>query len=220
MLETTPRVADIVESGEKQARLVIGTHAGFRVMDLTSNLVEVVPWSPDLGKPVQVLDVGQQSGLMVLCYESNSISIDGSTNCTNVDCGVMCMTDRPSVEMKRFMWRQTPLTFVAKMINKYAPFSAEAMPARNVLLVAGSATMVDIWSLDQARIVHIFETRKDRIKSLDLLCVRDETRLLLLAGEEKDGQPCSSVICIYQDDDRAAATNSMKASASHGSIGQ
>jgi hypothetical protein len=113
------------------------------------------------------------------------------------------------MEVKRFMWRQTPLTFVTKMITAHAASNTNPeVLAKNTLLVAGSATMVDIWSLDAAKIIHVFETKKDRIKSLDLLCVRNNTRLLLLAGEEKDGQPCSSIICIFQDENGSGVHNS------------
>lgn len=67
----------------------------------------------------------------------------------------------------------------------------------NVLIVAGSLSNVDIWSLDSGRIVHIFETKKDRIKNISLLLVKNSCKLYLLANEEKDGQRLSSVIVVY-----------------------
>jgi hypothetical protein len=69
-LDVTPIVADVVESNEKQARLVVGTERGYCVMDLTSPAVDPVPFTEEMGRPVKVLDVGQRSGLIVLCYES------------------------------------------------------------------------------------------------------------------------------------------------------
>ena len=67
------------------------------------------------------------------------------------------------------------------------------------LLVAGSNQTVDIWSVDSGKVVHIFETKKDRIKSLNFLFVYAGYQLHLLADEEKGGQRCSSIICIQQE---------------------
>lgn len=147
-----------------------------------------------------------------------------------LDCGILTHVDSPGDELRKFTWRQSPLTFATKLqppvdavtpatdkksaagsavgsnssISGQSSTTAAATSAHSpwlhsTLLVAGSATTVDIWSLDTGKIVHIFETKKDRIKSLEFLFVRNRHRLYLLADEEKDGVQCSSIISVYQD---------------------
>lgn len=58
-------------------------------------------------------------------------------------------------------------------------------------IVSGSQSIVDVINIDTGKIVHVFETKKDRIKSLSLLVCRG-SRLFLLAEEDKN----SSVISI------------------------
>ena len=68
-------------------------------------------------------------------------------------------------------WRN-PLTFACKIGPDY--------------LVAGSNSVVDVIDSHTGRIVHVFETKKDKIRSLRLLVARDY-QIYLLAEEERDG---------------------------------
>ncbi|RKP21189.1 hypothetical protein ROZALSC1DRAFT_11709 [Rozella allomycis CSF55] len=80
-----------------------------------------------------------------------------------------------------FTWRQS-LLFAAKLSHN--------------LIVAGSHQVVDVWSAETGKIVHIFETKKNRIRSLKLLSCKGD-RLFMLADEDRDGMKSVSVICIY-----------------------
>lgn len=85
-----------------------------------------------------------------------------------------------SKEVKTLMWRN-PLTFSTVLAQQF--------------LVAGSPPVVDVINVETGKIVHVFETKKDRIKSINLLVCRHKT-LLLIADEEKDGVKSSSIIRI------------------------
>lgn len=67
-----------------------------------------------------------------------------------------------------------------------------------MLLVAGSTSVVDVIQIDTGKIVHVFETKKDKIKALNLMACR-EGKLFLLADEERDNKSCWSVIAISTD---------------------
>nr|KAJ3422933.1 Mitogen-activated protein kinase kinase kinase kinase 3 [Polyrhizophydium stewartii] len=62
-------------------------------------------------------------------------------------------------------------------------------------LVAGSTLVVDVINSLTGRIVHAFETKRDKIRSLSLLVARN-TKLFLLAEEEKDGSRTAAIILI------------------------
>jgi len=203
-------VLDVVESPKYDARLFIGDERrGFRVAEMTSGAIEDLPYQAEYGKPIKIVDTANGTGLIILCYEN---------------CGIVAHADTPADEIKRFNWRQTPMTFATKLqpplsvVNSMGSAEVSASNSsfhstnstavsnkslaggtNSTLLVAGSATTVDIWSLDSGRIVHIFETKKDRIKSLEFLFVRNRYRLFMLADEDKDGARCSSIISVYQD---------------------
>jgi WD40 repeat protein len=68
--------------------------------------------------------------------------------------------------------------------------------APSTLFSIGSSTTIDVWSLELGKIVHIFETKKDRIKRLDFLLVKKGNHLVVVADEDKEGACTSSVIHI------------------------
>jgi hypothetical protein len=55
--------------------------------------------------------------------------------------------------------------------------------------------VVDVIDAYSGRIVHVFETKKDKIKSLRLLVSRDNL-LYLLAEEERDGVRTAAIIAV------------------------
>lgn len=62
-------------------------------------------------------------------------------------------------------------------------------------LVAGSVSVVDIINSTTGKIVHVFETKKDKIRSLSLLVARGPL-LYLLAEEERQGARTAAIILI------------------------
>jgi hypothetical protein len=61
--------------------------------------------------------------------------------------------------------------------------------------VAGSTSVVDVINANTGKIVHVFETKRDKIKKLDILACRGN-RLYVTALEEKEGAPSSFIIMI------------------------
>jgi hypothetical protein len=62
-------------------------------------------------------------------------------------------------------------------------------------LFAGSTSVVDVIDSRTGRIVHVFETKKDKIRELKLLVARGN-QVYLLAEEEKDGMRASAIISV------------------------
>ena len=62
-------------------------------------------------------------------------------------------------------------------------------------LVAGSSSVVDVISSITGKIVHVFETKKDKIRSLGLLLARG-SQLYLLAEEEREGLKTAAIILV------------------------
>lgn len=77
-------------------------------------------------------------------------------------------------------WRH-PLTFTAKIGRDY--------------LVAGSTSVVDVIDTATGKIVHVFETKKDKIRQLRLLVARG-SQIYLLAEEERDGIKTVAIILV------------------------
>lgn len=180
---------DVIQAGEVDVRVVVALeNVGFRVYALNSPLVQDIPHTWELGVAIKCVELGDT---IVLCYTSNFM-LHGwiSFVVRGVDCGVHLMNGDLTCELQRYSWRSQPLLFASKLL----------LPQSNgaPLLVVGSASTVDIWSIDAAKIVHIFETKKDRIKSLQYLFTR-LGKIFLMASEEKDGAKCSSVIYISED---------------------
>jgi hypothetical protein len=183
--------------------LVIGLASGtVRMADVTTGQVTDLTFpasetDEQLGSLVRALDIGDGvNWLMLLCFERG---------------GVLVAVDRPMDVVKRYRWRQ-PITY-ATALNMQRPSSSSsstsptstdtnaALPAavqsllQRVLIVAGHQSTVDIWHPLDNRLVHVFETRSDRIKSLHFLQAQQD-RFYLAADEEKDGMKCASVICV------------------------
>jgi hypothetical protein len=62
-------------------------------------------------------------------------------------------------------------------------------------LVAGSTSVVDVINTITGKIVHVFETKKDKIRSLSLLVAQGK-QLYLLAEEERDGAKTAAIILV------------------------
>eukprot|EP00158_Paraphelidium_tribonemae_P006903 Partr_v1_DN28027_c0_g2_i3_m57238 putative mitogen-activated protein kinase kinase kinase kinase len=192
-MDSKPLSIDIAE-GSKGTKMFVGHPKGaFRAIDIVTGATEEIPAQENSGKPVKVIEIG--NGFVVLCYENY---------------GVQVSIDNLTEEVRRFTWRMGPLTFATKLYvhasnsadnvtMSQTSLSPSITPQFNTLLVAGSLTSVDIWSMETGKIVHIFETKKDRIKKLSYLFVKSGYKLFILADEEKDGAKCSSIITVFQD---------------------
>ena len=103
-------------------------------------------------------------------------------------------------ENRNLTWRN-PLTFACKCWWGGPCFTllftrhSHTAKLGTDLLVAGSSSVVDVISSETGKIVHIFETKKDKLRSLELL-VSKSNKLFLLADEEKDGVKTAQVILI------------------------
>jgi hypothetical protein len=62
-------------------------------------------------------------------------------------------------------------------------------------LVAGGQSIVDVIDSATGKIVHVFETKRDKIRSLRLLVGRDHV-LYLLAQEEREATKTVAVIMV------------------------
>eukprot|EP00842_Homolaphlyctis_polyrhiza_P006070 jgi/Hompol1/6464/HPOL_003551-RA len=77
-------------------------------------------------------------------------------------------------------WRN-PLTFAARLGDDY--------------LAAGSSSVVDVINSNTGKIVHVFETKRDKIQNLKLLVARGG-KLYILAEEERDGIRTAAIILV------------------------
>ncbi|TPX36540.1 hypothetical protein SmJEL517_g01390 [Synchytrium microbalum] len=100
------------------------------------------------------------------------------------DSYVMCYQNMGVIshqdEHKILTWRN-PLTFAAKLGHDF--------------LVVGSQSVVDVVNADSGKVVHVFETKKDKIRSLNLLVCR-RNKLFLLAEEGQEGSKSGGIIQI------------------------
>ncbi|KAI9008377.1 hypothetical protein BC832DRAFT_530362 [Gaertneriomyces semiglobifer] len=147
-------------------RLGIGMQEGFKVLDLQSLAVE------DFGTPVDAGDVRGSEVFeegVVFCFEHMGLLQPLSTSAS-----IHAWTE------KTLNWRH-PLTFHGRLTPTH--------------LISGSATTLDVISLPSGKIMHVFETKRDKIKGLHLLVCK-EGRVFVMAEEERDGGAVGSVILI------------------------
>lgn len=167
--------------------LCAGTSEGFQLIDIEaclSEMIDLEEFAPKggllytnssylpFGLPVAVYQIKSGADAPVgLCFEraSVAISLDDSE-------------DR-SDDRGPFKWRRFPLCFSAA-------FGED-------LFVSGFESVLDIWSLSLGRIVHIFETKKNKLQSLKMLTCRKGT-LFLQAREERDGAGLISLLVIQR----------------------
>jgi hypothetical protein len=96
---------------------------------------------------------------------------------------------QPLVIKRKLQWRH-PVSFAERIGNDY--------------FASCGATVLDVWQVGIGKIVHIFETKRDRIRALSLLVAKEGTvpgggRVYLLSDEEKDGEHTFSVLCISHE---------------------
>lgn len=157
---------DLIEYGN-DLRLYAGSPGRFKVVDLNSLTAEdlVIPGFAD-----------DKLGNPVRCVTMNDVNAICYSNI-----GVINNKGIPGgKENKTLTWRYS-LQFASKLGQEF--------------LVAGSTSIVDVISCETGKIVHVFETRRDKIKSLGLLVSKNE-KLFLMAEEEKNDVKASSIILI------------------------
>ncbi|KAJ1566316.1 hypothetical protein HK405_010290, partial [Cladochytrium tenue] len=156
----------------------------------------------EMPRCVDILEYSSESADIVIGLETDFLSIDLQTSSTvrlqkaspeDIRLGapkksvsfekrmILCYEHAgvvvPSGESKPITWRN-PLTFAGKLGNDY--------------LVTGSNSVVYVINGTTSKTVHVFETKREKIKSLQLLSCRG-SRLFLLAEEMKNGVKYSIV---------------------------
>ncbi|KAJ3343384.1 hypothetical protein HDU93_008749 [Gonapodya sp. JEL0774] len=155
---------DVVENSRGELRLYVGNEQGFKVLDIQTVTTDEVHIP---GFEEKVLGKPVQGvlifscDLFVLCF---------------TQMGVITKTDQPNTDHRTLTWRN-PLTFASKLGKEF--------------LVVGSTSVVDVINSETGKIVHVFETKKDKIRGLSLL--------FLLAEEEKDGSRLASIASRFWD---------------------
>lgn len=125
------------------------------------------------GAPLNLFRMNESS--LLVCYEQHGIFLDASFHCISSLNGT-------KGEAPLIQWRKTPILFSAKLTSS--------------LFVVGSQSVVDVWAADSGKMIHIFETKKNRIQELSLLACR-QGKLFMCAQEEKDKVVCNSIIMIH-----------------------
>ncbi|KAJ1504457.1 hypothetical protein HMI55_002003, partial [Coelomomyces lativittatus] len=70
----------------------------------------------------------------------------------------------------------------------------------NEFFAVCSETLLDVWHVAQGKIIHIFETKKSRVKGMSLLTYcEEEGKLYLMSEEEKDSLKVYSVIAVSME---------------------
>ncbi|KAJ3039783.1 hypothetical protein HDV00_011910 [Rhizophlyctis rosea] len=164
-IDTKIRCMDIFEARNGDLRLYVGTPTGFRVVNMQGSASDEVTF-PGMSE--------EKLGLPV-----RGVPFQDRFVLCYENMGIVTR-ETSGKEGKTLTWRN-PLTFASKLGTD--------------LLVAGSSAVVDVINSESGKIVHIFETKKDKLRSLELL-VSKSNKLFLLTDEEKDGVKTSQVILI------------------------
>ena len=156
-------VVEVQEHGRTEARVFVGQEGKFKILDMEEVQMEMMlmPNGVDanrVGRSVNGTMVGKDQ--FVLCHQSKLKSkrwffdqwLTGSVS----DMGVIVRLDRirDAKQNRTLVWRH-PMTFSTYMGDQF--------------LVAGSTMMVDVIQVSTGKVVHVFETRKEKVKSLALL---------------------------------------------------
>ncbi|EGF78948.1 expressed protein [Batrachochytrium dendrobatidis JAM81] len=165
-MDIKPKIMDICESKSGEVQLYVDAGASLRVYDFQNVTVEEVT-----AHGVTADQLGSPvrgvllNDVFAVCY-------------TNM--ALLHSLESSKDTYATLTWRN-PLTFAARLSDDF--------------LVAGSTTVVDVINSVTGKMVHVFETKKDKIRSLELLVARGN-KLYLFAEEEKDGSRTAAVILI------------------------
>ncbi|KAI8913571.1 citron-like protein [Gorgonomyces haynaldii] len=160
-----PTLMNMAESDTGEVRLFMDTHGGIRMYDFQNATIE------DLQAPSLTQE---QLGKPVQSVTLGEYVVHCFENSGLVQ--PLGFQDKKTI----LTWRH-PMTFASKISDDY--------------IVAGSQSVVDVINSHTGKIVHVFETKKDKIKQLGLLTSRDST-LYLLAEEERDGVKTCAIILV------------------------
>ncbi|KAH6575531.1 hypothetical protein BASA50_002962 [Batrachochytrium salamandrivorans] len=165
-MESKPKLMDICESKSGDVRLYVDAANSFRVYDFQNVTIEEVTVHGVTSEQLGSPVRGVLLGdVFATCY-------------TNM--ALLHNLDSNKYTYSTLTWRN-PLTFAARLGEDY--------------LVAGSTTVVDVINSVTGKMVHVFETKRDKIRSLELLVARGN-KLYLFAEEEKDGNRTAAIILI------------------------
>ncbi|KAJ3274129.1 hypothetical protein HDV01_003412 [Terramyces sp. JEL0728] len=171
--ETCPTVMEVLEQKSGEVKLITDDSHGFRVYEFHGSTIEQISppnTTPDFHGPA--IKAVVLSDKIAYCYKSISK--------LKIDIGMIQSIDSSNPTKSLLTWRN-PLTFATKLGTDY--------------LVAGSNSVVDVVYSPTGKIVHVFETKKDKIRSLKLLVARNQ-QIYLLAEEERDGVRTVAIILV------------------------
>ncbi|KAJ3312761.1 hypothetical protein HDV04_002725 [Boothiomyces sp. JEL0838] len=171
--ETCPTVMEVLELKSGEVKLITDDAHGFRVYEFQGSTIEqIVPpnTTPDFhGPAVKAVVLADK---VAFCFKN---------------IGMIQSIDSSNPTKSLLTWRN-PLTFASKIHFNVAKLGSE-------YLVAGSNSVVDVVYSPTGKIVHVFETKKDKIRSLKLLVARNH-QIYLLAEEERDGVRTVAIILV------------------------
>ncbi|KAI9016818.1 hypothetical protein DFJ74DRAFT_608746, partial [Hyaloraphidium curvatum] len=170
---TSIDVIEVPDHGRPVTKVVIGHEGRFKILDIEEIAVDNVRMPEGVaenraGRAIKGVAIGTDS--VVLCH--NHV-------------GLVSKLDRLKDEKKTraIQWR-APMCFATRIGDDF--------------VVAGSSSVVDVFQVSTGKLVHVFETRKEKVKSLNHLFHRDKY-LYLLVEETRDGKEFSSIIQIVQE---------------------
>ncbi|KAJ3324983.1 hypothetical protein HDV06_005572 [Boothiomyces sp. JEL0866] len=164
--ETCPTVMEVLELKTGEVKLITDDAHGFRVYEFHGSTIEQI--SPPNTTP----EFHGPAVKAVVLAEKVAFCFKNIGMIQNID---------PSNPTKSLLTWRNPLTFATKLGTDY--------------LVAGSNSVVDVVYSPTGKIVHVFETKKDKIRSLKLLVARNH-QIYLLAEEERDGVRTVAIILV------------------------
>jgi hypothetical protein len=153
-----PKSVHVIEGPDKSIKVCTDDTSGFRIYDLQSATIEIV--SPlhvvpaQLGTPIAGVMFDKEEYLFCMCYRNM---------------GLLQHVDQQFLKTM-FTWRY-PLGFSTKM-SMYK----ESKIVKQ-FLVAGSQNIVDVIDIGTGKIVHVFETKRDKHRELKLLVSNEQGRV-------------------------------------------
>ncbi|ORZ34192.1 kinase-like domain-containing protein [Catenaria anguillulae PL171] len=184
-LQLPIKTLDLVDS----SKLFIGHETHFDLIDLVGMTLETLknPVGEEKTGPV-IRATGGSNGQYLMVYQNMGFVLEETGSSPQQSNNSNGSQARVQLALRRkLVWRH-PVQF------------ADRVGSEHVALCG--TTLLDVWHIAQGKVVHIFETKKDRLRGLSLLMSKDAGmgqpggKVYLLSDEEKDGEHTYSVLCI------------------------
>ncbi|KAI9218963.1 kinase-like domain-containing protein [Blastocladiella britannica] len=191
-LQLPIRTLDLIH----MSKVFIGHESHFSVIDLNAMLLETLPNPVGADKTGPVIRAaGFSSGQYLMVFQNMGFVLeDAAPPAPSSPTATDPAPPAPRMQLaakRKFAWRH-PVAFADRLGPEHMALCSNAV--------------LDVWHIAQGKIVHIFETKKDRLRGLSLLVSRDNPpavggggKVYLLSDEEKDGEHSYSVLCIANE---------------------